>query len=48
MFRLSAALENGMKVIIDEELPLERAAEAHKKVAAGNKAGTMVLLCGKV
>lgn len=43
MYRLSAALEAGMRVVVDRELPLEQAAEAHRLAAQGGKAGKIVL-----
>ncbi|MCC8193496.1 MAG: NADPH:quinone reductase [Deltaproteobacteria bacterium] len=46
MYRLSAALDTGLQVIVDRELPLERAAEAHKRIAREGKAGKIVLTVG--
>lgn len=43
MYRLAAALENGLRVIVGRELPLEDAPEAHRLVMEGNKAGKIVL-----
>lgn len=43
MYRLSAALEAGMRVVVNRELPLERADEAHRLAAQGGKAGKIVL-----
>ena len=44
MFRLSAALENGLRVIVDEELSLKDAPLAHEKVAEKKRTGKIVLL----
>ena len=46
MYRLSAALENGLRVVVNRELPLREAPLAHKLVAEGNKAGKIVLTAG--
>jgi len=44
LFRLSAALENGLRVVVDREMPLADAAQAHKAVASGDsKAGKIIL-----
>lgn len=43
MFRLSAALENGLRVTVSTEVPLGRAAKAHAMVLKGNKNGKIVL-----
>lgn len=43
MYRLSAALENGLKVVVNKELPLEKASEAHRLVQEGKQVGKIVL-----
>lgn len=44
MFRLAAALENGLRVVVDQELPLQNASEAHKKLLEGHKYGKVILM----
>ncbi|MCD8350987.1 MAG: NADPH:quinone reductase [Planctomycetaceae bacterium] len=46
MFRLSAGLETGMKVVVDQEVPLAEAPRAHKLVSEGKGAGKIVLTVG--
>lgn len=46
MFRLSAALENGLRVVVNRELPLREAPLAHKHISDGNKTGKIVLKIG--
>lgn len=43
MYRLSAALENGLKVLVNKALPLEKASEAHRQLQAGKHIGKIVL-----
>lgn len=43
MYRLSAALENGLKVVVNKELPLEKASEAHRLIQEGKQVGKIVL-----
>lgn len=44
MFRLSAALENGLRVVVNQELPLRDAPQAHKAVLEGSGPGKIVLI----
>lgn len=44
MYILSAALESGMKPVIDEQLPLQDAPRAHQQVIEGGGPGKIVLI----
>lgn len=43
MFLLTAALESGLNVLVDQEFPLQEAALAHKNVMDGQKTGKIIL-----
>ncbi len=44
MFRLKAGLENGLKVLVGEELPLDQAPVAHQRVLGDKQPGKIILL----
>lgn len=43
MFRLKAGLENGLKVLVGGELPLDQASVAHKRVLGDKQPGKIVM-----
>ena len=47
MARLTAGLENGVKILVGREFPLAEAAQAHRAVMAEGKSGKIVLAVGE-